>query len=120
MVPGQTEAVRGRQRGHVSIVVVVPFLPWPRQRGLEGVFVSKPGQSSVFTNLLVVDGVDGHAVQPYWCVPPGHLPGELPESVSVFLGHLRSDLQGALDLLRVWREQDSAVRLDRQDAIAGL
>jgi hypothetical protein len=74
----------------------------------------------MFTKLIVVNGIHDHAGE-----PPGLRPAsghdslrELSKGVTILLGSLPGNLQGAFGVGIVGGQQDSALGFHRQDAIA--
>ncbi len=60
----ETESIGRGKRRDVRAVRVLPLLSRPRQSRFEDVLVPNACQASVFTKLIVVDGVDDEPRQP--------------------------------------------------------
>jgi hypothetical protein len=76
----------------------------------------------MLVELIVVHGIDDHSTQPQRLArTPGHgLLRQFAQRVAVLLGGFRGNLQGALGVWVVGREQDPAVRFHRQNPVTGF
>jgi hypothetical protein len=64
MVPRQAESVLGREPGQTRIWSIAPHVARPGQGRLQQSLIPQPHPSAVFTNLVGVDRLDDHTVQP--------------------------------------------------------